>query len=182
MEKAVAIVELLSVARGVATADAMLKGGDISLYSACSICPGKYLIVVGGQVGAVKTALARGLEAGGEAVSDSMLLPNAHPDIFPALSSATEVKEIASLGVVETMSAPVAVEAADAAAKAAQGKLLEIRLGRGMGAKAFFSFTGDVSEVRTSAKAAERVAAEKGLLVDVVVIAKPHKDLPPFVV
>ena len=182
MDKALAVVELISVARGVAAADEMLKGGDVTLHVSCSICPGKYLIVAGGQVGAVKSALKAGLAAGAEAVTDSLLLPNAHPDLFPALSGATDPGALASLGVVETLSGPAAVEGADAAAKAARVRLLEIRLGRGLGAKAIFSFTGDVSEVRTAAKAAENLIAPKGLLVDLTVIPRPHKDLLPFVV
>ena len=169
MDKALAVVELISVARGVAAADEMLKGGDVTLHVSCSICPGKYLIVAG-------------LAAGAEAVTDSLLLPNAHPDLFPALSGATDPGALASLGVVETLSGPAAVEGADAAAKAARVRLLEIRLGRGLGAKALFSFTGDVSEVRTAAKAAENLIAPKGLLVDLTVIPRPHKDLLPFVV
>ena len=53
MERAIATIELISVARGILAADAMLKAADVRLYEAHPICPGKYLVVVGGQVGAV---------------------------------------------------------------------------------------------------------------------------------
>ena len=66
--------------------------------------------------------------------------------------------------------------------KSARVHLLEVRLGKGMGAKSFFTFTGDISEVRTAAKAAEGAIIEKGLLVDIAVVNKPHADLPSFIV
>lgn len=181
MERAIATIELISVARGVLAADAMLKAADVRLYEAHPICPGKYLVVVGGQVGAVEESLRAGVRIGREAVSDHMILPNVHPDVFRALAMATEPGNARAIGIVETMAAPCAIEGADAAAKAANISLLEIRLGRGMGAKAFFSFVGDVSDVHAAAEAAKRIIAPKGLLVDVVEITGPHPDLPRIV-
>ncbi len=66
--------------------DAMLKAADVTLYEAHPICPGKYLVVVGGQVGAVEESLQAGVRIGREAVSDHMILPNVHQDVFSALS------------------------------------------------------------------------------------------------
>ena len=74
-----------------------------------------------------------------------------------------------------------AIEAADAAAKAASVTLVEIRIGRGMGAKAFFSFLGEVADVHAAAEAARAVVAPRGLLVDIAEITGPHPDLPMVV-
>jgi microcompartment protein CcmL/EutN len=106
-----------------------------------------------------------------------MILPNVHPDVFAALADATDPGLPKDLGVVETMAAPVALEAADAAVKAAQVKLLEIRIGRGMGAKSFFSLTGEISNVKTAVAAARAIVGERGFLVDAVVISRPHRAL-----
>jgi microcompartment protein CcmL/EutN len=180
--KAIATIETISVARGFLVVDKMLKSADVDLITAKTICPGKFLVIVGGQVGAVKSALKAGLETGGESVSDSMLLPNVHSSLFPALACATSWEITKDLGVVETMSAPVALEAADAAAKAANITLLEIRIGQGMGTKTFFTFTGDVSDVKTAVQVSRNVVGEKGLLVDAIVISGPHKDLDNILV
>jgi microcompartment protein CcmL/EutN len=177
MEKAIATVELISVARGVLAADAMLKAAAVELYAAHPICPGKYLIVAGGRVDAVEASLESGVAAGKEAVSDFMLLPNVHEDVFRALVMGTEPKSAGAIGIVETMSAPCAIEGADAAAKAANVSLTEIRLGRGMGAKSFFSLTGEVSDVHAACEAARAIIVPKGLLVDVAEITGPHPDL-----
>ncbi len=182
MEKAIATIESISVARGFLAADRMLKAADVNLLTACTTCPGKFLIVVGGQVGAVRNALRVGLEVGAEAVIDSMLIPNVHGDVFAAIANATDVETIKDLGFVETMAAPVAIEAADAAAKAAQVKLIEIRIGRGMGAKAFFSFTGEISDVNSALSSARAIVAARGLMVDAVAISRPHKQLMDSVI
>ena len=181
MEKAIAIVELVSIARGIVVADEMLKGGAVTLYLSMTTCPGKYVIVVGGNVGSVKNALERGLSVGMEAINDSMLLPNIHPDIFPALSCSTDPGPIRSIGVIETLSAPATIEAADAALKGGQIKLIEVRLGKGMGAKSFFTFTGDISEVDSALKAGVAAIQDKGLLVDMAVVNSPHAELPAFI-
>ncbi len=181
MDRAIATIELISIARGFTTADVMLKSGNVSMLFASPICPGKYLIVVGGQVGAVENALKNGLETAGEMAVDHSLLPNIHGDIFPAIARATPVSDFKALGIVETMSAPAAFEGADAAVKAARVDLIEIRLGRGMGAKSLFLFTGEIAEARTAAAAAEKVIAGRGLLVDIAVLTRPHRDLKDFV-
>jgi microcompartment protein CcmL/EutN len=178
---AIATIELVSVARGMFTADAMLKAADVVLYEAHPICPGKYLIVVGGEVGAVKASKEAGEVAGREAVVDSMILANVHPDVFTAMAACTSPVPGRAIGIVETMSAPCAIEGADAAAKAANVVLVEIRLGRGMGAKAFFSFVGDVSDVHAAAEAARKIIEPRGLLVDIAEITGPHPDLPMIV-
>lgn len=181
MENAIATVELISIARGFVVADAMLKSGNVRLLFASPVCPGKYLIIVGGLVGAVKNALKAGQEAGGEMVDDSALIANIHRDIFPAIARATPFSGFSAMGIVETMSAPAAIEGADAAVKASKIQLVEIRLGRGMGAKSLFMFTGDVTDIKVAAEAAKNLIAEKGLLVDVEVLTRPHSDLKDFV-
>ncbi|HNT98973.1 MAG TPA: BMC domain-containing protein, partial [Elusimicrobiales bacterium] len=50
-------VELSSIAKGLETADAMLKTSDVRILVSRSICPGKYVILVSGEVGAVNAAV-----------------------------------------------------------------------------------------------------------------------------
>lgn len=177
MPTAIATIELVSVARGVLAADTMLKAANVALYEAHPICPGKFIIVIGGEVGAVKASLEAGILVGREAVTDHMLLPNVHDEVFRAFAGTSELASAHAIGVVETMAAPCAIEGADAAAKAANVSLVEIRLGRGMGAKSFFTFVGDVAEVHEAAEAVRRVIEPRGLLVDLVEITGPHPDL-----
>jgi microcompartment protein CcmL/EutN len=46
-----------------------------------------------------------------------------------------------------------------------------------MGGKAFCTVTGDVAAVQTAVNAGSRLIADEGLLVNAVVISKPHPDV-----
>ena len=49
-KEAIAMIELNSIAKGVETADAMLKTSDVDLVMAQPICAGKYMVLVSGDV------------------------------------------------------------------------------------------------------------------------------------
>jgi microcompartment protein CcmL/EutN len=83
---------------------------------------------------------------------------------------------VIAVAVVETFTICATVLAADSAAKAAQVTLVEMRLGQGLGGKAYFTMTGELDAVEAAADAA-RAAIESGLLVGIELIAAPHADL-----
>jgi len=58
--RSIGIIELNSIARGVETADFMLKAAETSLIFAKTFCPGKFMIMIAGDVGAVKAAVDAG--------------------------------------------------------------------------------------------------------------------------
>ena len=82
-----------------------------------------------------------------------------------------------ALGVIESFSVTSLIEAADAAAKAADVQLIEIRLAMALGGKAFVTLTGKVSAVQAAIDAGSSLVSEKGLLVHKVVIPRPHENL-----
>ena len=49
---AIGLIETSSIARGYEIQDAMLKAADVTLMVARTICSGKYMIVVAGEVSA----------------------------------------------------------------------------------------------------------------------------------
>ncbi len=87
-----------------------------------------------------------------------------------------------ALGIVESFSVASLIEASDAAVKAANVQLLEIRLAMALGGKAFMTITGDVAAVQAAVDAGAAVVSEKGLLVNKVVIPHPRKELMSEVV
>ncbi len=177
-EPAVAVVELISIARGVITTDAMCKKAPVSLEESAVICPGKYLIIISGPVGPVEESFQIGLEVGGEAVVDQLFLPNAHEQIVPAMRALSAVEEVDALAVVETFAAASAILGADAACKRAGVQLIELRLARGMCGKGMFTMTGALEEVETSVEAAREILErESGLLLRTEIIPRPHPDL-----
>jgi len=181
VREAIGVIETISIAVGVAVADEMAKTADIELLEASAICPGKYLILIAGDVESVNSSMTRGIEVGGDVIVDTLFIPYVHPQVFPAILAATDVEELGALCVVETFTAASSILAADAAAKAARIELVEIRLAKGLGGKGFFVMTGELFEVEAAHEAALKIARDGGTLVRSVVIPRPHGDLAPKV-
>jgi microcompartment protein CcmL/EutN len=171
------MLEFFSVAGGIQATDEMLDAAAIEILSASPVCPGKYFVMCTGDVSAVQTALNVGRKLNPDLVTDWVLLPNVEPEVFPALTGTVPVPEVHALGVIETFTGPAAILAADALVKAAACNLIEIRLNKGLGGKAFVLFTGDVSAVEAGTKAALAELEGKSLLVSYAVIPAPNPEL-----
>jgi len=175
---ALACIELSSIARGMRMCDDMAKKAPIRVLESVTVCPGKYIVVIGGSVEDVSESYQVGLSVGGPAVVDRLMLPNAHPQLFPAIEAVTNVKDIRSLGVVETFAVASAILGADVACKRAAVELIELRLARGLGGKAFFTLTGELADVEVSvAAAADALGMQSGMLLRTEVIPRPHPEM-----
>ena len=174
MGLAIGMVELNSIARGIETCDYMVKAARVDILRSSTVCPGKYQVLISGETGDVKASMAEGIKRGGECVVDTLMLPNVHPQLIPAISMTTQVPEKGAVGVLEFYSVASAISAADVAAKAASITLIEVRIGYAIGGKGYVTLTGDVGAVREAVAAAER---ESEMLVGTAVIPRPAKQL-----
>ncbi len=177
--KSIGAIELSSIGIGYRIEDDMLKSASIELLLARTICSGKYLIVVGGPVSNVETAVRTGLASAGEAIIDHLVIPNVHESVFPALGQSVTLHgdHSGALGVVETFSGTSALAAADAAAKAARVTLFRIHVAMALGGKGLCLMTGTVADVRAGVQAGAEVVRQRGLLVSEIVIPRPSKEL-----
>lgn len=180
MKNAIGLVETNSIALGIKAADAMLKTAFVELIQAGAASPGKYIAVVAGDVAAVQAAVAAGVQVAEASLLDSLVIPNLHPQVYPAIKGEARVAAVAAVAVIETFTVAGAVKAADAAVKAASVELLEVRLARGLGGKGYLTLTGDVGSVQAAAEAAERAAGEGGGHLATAVIPAPHADLKAY--
>lgn len=176
-DRSIGLIELTSIAAGFKVADTMLKAANVRLLLSRSICSGKYMVLIGGETAAVESAVAAGAEAAHGCLIDQFNIANVHPDVFVALGRTQPVDASGALGILESFNIATLIVAADAAAKAANVTLLEIRLAMALGGKAFVTMTGDVSSVEAAVAAGRRVIAEAGMLVNAVVISRPHPDV-----
>ncbi len=176
-QKSIGLIELSSVASGFSVADTMLKAGDVRLLLSRSICSGKYMVLIGGDTSAVEAAVQAGDEAAGGCLIDSLVVPNLHPDVFIAIGRTQPVEPNGALGILESFNVATLIQAADAAAKSASVQLLEVRLAMALGGKAFCTMTGDVASVEAAVAAGRKVIADAGVLVNAVVISRPHPDV-----
>ena len=178
MKKAVGLLECKSIARGIKVADAMIKTAEVDLLQASPVCPGKFLVLIAGNVSPVESALKAGVAISEGVIIDEFLLANVHEKVFPALLATNAVQpEGHSLGVIETFSAAAAIVAGDMVVKAAQVELIEIRLARGMGGKSFVTFFGDVGSVTVAVEVVEKAISQDGMLVETAVIPAPYREL-----
>lgn len=182
MSKAIGMVEFVSIARGIYAADQMVKASDVDIATANSTCPGKYIAIVYGDVAAVENSVAVGKAEAGEFYVDDLIIPNVHPEIFPAITGTTMPDSIQAIGVMETFSMATMITAADSILKAADLQAIELRLGNGLGGKAFFIFTGDVAAVQAGADAGRETGRETGLVVNIEVIPAPSDRLVPSLI
>lgn len=173
----IGFLELNSIARGILAADSMIKAAEIRLIYARPSCPGKYQILISGEVSAVDAAICAGVEAASSNVVNQLLIPRIHPQVIQAINMSTMPEYLKALGVMEFFSVTDAITAADTAVKTANIDLIEIRLGTGIGGKSFVTLTGDVAAVEASVDAGVKLAKDNGMLVEQVVIAHPDKEL-----
>ncbi|HOB99364.1 MAG TPA: BMC domain-containing protein [Verrucomicrobiota bacterium] len=176
-EKSIGLIELSSVAAGFEVADTMLKAGNVRLLLSRSICSGKYMVLIGGDAAAVEAAVEAGAVAANGCLIDSFTIANVHPEVITALGRTTPAEPDGALGILESFNVATLLQAADAAAKAAAVTLLEIRLAMALGGKAFCTMTGDVGSVQSAIAVGRRLIADAGVLVNAVVISRPHPDV-----
>ena len=177
MSKAIGIVEYKTVSAGVVAADAMVKTSDISIIEAQTVCPGKYVVIITGDLSAVDAAVHTAKVQHGNQLISSFVLGNPHESIFPAIYGATQIEEVSALGVLETYDAASMVVAADEAAKTAIVDLVEIRLARGMCGKSYMMITGEIAAVQAAIERAKQTVGQEGMYLDSSVIAHPDAQI-----
>lgn len=180
MAKAIGMVECTTVSTGFKAADDMAKAANVELLQAEATCPGKFVILIAGELSAVRASVDRAAAAYEDKVIDTFVLGNPHESIFPAIYGTAEPEKVETLGVLETYDVAAMIVAADVAAKTAIVELLELRLAKGMCGKSYMTITGSVSAVQAAIDSAKRSAGEKGMFLDESVIARPSDQLMRF--
>jgi microcompartment protein CcmL/EutN len=176
VEPALALIELDSIAAGIAAGDAMAKRAPIDILRAGTVHPGKYLVLVGGSVGDVSEALEAGREAGGSSILDVVFLPNVHPELVAAIGGSCREATGDALGVIESGTVASIIEAADAGLKGAHVRLIELRLADDLGGKGYLLFDGLVGEVEAAVEIGSgRIAGAPGMVARV--IAQLHEEM-----
>ncbi len=85
-----------------------------------------------------------------------------------------------ALGLIETVGLPTAIEAADAAMKAANVRLVGYEKTRG-GGLVIVKIRGDVGAVRAAVEAAVVSASKVGKVYGYHVIPRPHEETEPII-
>ena len=172
---AIAAVETSSIAQGLVVADAMMKQADVELLAASTLSPGRFWVLVGGDVASVRVSHRRGVEIAADALLDQLFIPQVHSGVMPAILGRVAPTDDDAVGVIETLSAASAIVAADIAAKTSPITLRDLRLANGIGGKGVVMLSGTVSDVQAAVEAGRADAQKRGLLARAVVI--PRMDV-----
>lgn len=177
------VQEFASIAIGLAALDAMVKAAPVQVLQTLTVCPGRLVLIITGDVASVEIALAAGRTAGDDVVVvDELFIPNLHPMVIPAMRGSLVAREWDALGVIESLSVTGGIAAADAMAKEAPVTVLEVRLSGGMGGKSTVKVMGPLHEVESAMKAGEEQVRRRGRLCARIVIPRPHPDVAAHLV
>ena len=181
MARAIGMVEITTVSTGFTAADEMAKAADVEVLQAEVTCPGKFVILITGELSAVRTSVDRAAARYADKVIDTFVLGNPHESIFPAIYGTAQPEKIEALGILETYDVAALIVAADLAAKTAIVELIELRLAKGMCGKSYMLLTGSVSAVQAAVDRAKAEAGEKGMFLDSSVLARPSDKLMKYI-
>ena len=177
MYKAIGVIELKSIPKGVEAADSALKSAGIEMVSAHPSCPGKYEIVLTGAISDVTVAVEHVKSRFDGYVIDASVMGRIDEQVVKALFGTQVGERGGSLGLIETFSAASIIKAADIAVKTARVGIYDLRASRGMGGKGIVMITGDVGDVTAAVEAGANYAKSISTLSSFTVIAAPHEEL-----
>lgn len=169
---ALALLEFDSIARGIEAGDQMVKRAPVEVIRAGTVQPGRYLVLVAGEVADVEEAVTAGESV--PTLVDEVFLPDIHPGVVSALRNQPGTGDGEALGVIETRTVATVIHAADAGIKGADVVIAELRLADGLGGKGYVLFVGPVAEVEA---AVEIGAAAVDATVVTAVIPQLHPEM-----
>lgn len=192
--KAIAMIELCSIAQGIVACDVALKKSSVTLVWSQAFQPGKYAFLIQGGEEEVKDAIQAAQTTSGAFLIDSLVLTQPHEQIYPLLeidhikiteNSVAKSKERENffanpqketLGIIETYGLVANLRAADAALKESDIQGLELSFSPLLGGKGCFVFCGKLEAVQASLQKGI-TQAPKNLIMHHQCIARPDAQL-----
>ena len=178
MEPALGLIELRSIAKGMSVVDSVVKKAPVQIRVANPISPGHFVLVFSGGVAEVEESFVEGLHAGGDTVLGQVFLPAVHESIPLAIAGRNMAsgEAIEALAILETFTLASTILAADVACKTAPVSMVQMRLGQGLGGKAFFVLTGELHDVEASVEAAQEKLGTDAFQ-EIQLIPRPHPEM-----
>ncbi|MFW5961379.1 MAG: BMC domain-containing protein [bacterium] len=179
MNNNIALIEFSKIAVGIKAVDEMLKAAEVNLLHSRFICPGKYSVLISGNLSNVEAALFAGLDLAKKqkAVVAKFLIANIADEVLEIIEeNSSTVKEILSLGILEYNNIAIGIRAADTAVKSSKVELVKLRLAMMIGGKSVLIFTGDTEACKQALNTIESKINNK-YLISKVLISNPSLKL-----
>ena len=173
------MIEYATISKGVAATDGMVKAAAVSLHTAKTVCPGRFIAVFSGKLAAVKAAIDFTRANYPGEMEDCFVIGRPHEGLLDALAADRPLPFDGggALGMLETTTVSSCALAADYCLKAADVRLHHIHYGFGMCGKCYFLISGSVADVEEALAAARRNISPGGAVADWTVIANPDESV-----
>lgn len=180
MNNALGIIEFRSVSKGIEVGDLLSKECNIELLFFKIICPGKFLIILSGDVESVNIAVEKSKFYGKEFLIDLNILTSVHEDIIKAIKRNYKETTIKALGIFEGTNIVCAIIALDKAMKTAEVDVVKLSLGFTAGGKGIFVITGSESNVEEAMLKAAEVVEDKRI-VNISILKAPQQQIKDMI-
>lgn len=175
----IGVIELASLYMGYVVQDAILKSANVEKMVARSICSGKYIIIVRGEIADVESSLETARNMGGFAIVNALIITNVDDKVFPAITGNTTLDSnfVDGMAVIETFSVAAAIKAADYAVQEADVFILRIHVAMAVGGKGLVILTGNIDALKSAIIPAIEFLKEDGTLAGYSLITNPHEEV-----
>ena len=171
------IAEFKSVSRGIKVADSMAKSASIKIIQASTLCPGKYVTILEGEISALKSAEKIAEAEGGRHLFSSSLISSIDEKIIGAIGGRLKDPEAGAIGVIEGPHMADLVSSSDIAVDSAPVEFIEYRLARGCGVNSFYIMTGGFSALNEAVNNAAEYLTSRGSLLAYRIIPGPDRQV-----
>ncbi|MEE8325038.1 MAG: BMC domain-containing protein [Candidatus Humimicrobiaceae bacterium] len=171
------VAEFKSVSRGIMVTDSMVKSAEVNIVQAGSLCPGKYLTILEGEISALISAGKIAGEQGGRHLFSSFTVSGIDQRIIEAIGGDLAETPDDAIGIIEGPHMADLINSSDIAVDSAAVDFIEYRLARGCGVNSFFIITGVLSAVNEAADNASRFLGERGSLIAYRILPAPDRQV-----
>ncbi len=176
---AIGVAEFKSIAYGLEMLDKMTKTASVDIVQNRTICIGKFLVTISGDVADVQASINSVKEENNDLLILAEVIPSIMDGVIEKINASIDRKDVQSVGVVEARNLSVGMLCANKIKKTAQVELLKVNMNLGLGGKSVIVFTGDIASVESAIDATKDLLMSEGLerdLIATAAIASPSRD------
>ena len=173
----IAVMEFKSIPAGIQVTDSIIKAAQVNLLLSTTLCPGKYLTVVEGELDALDTSRKVAESEGGRHLFSCEVIGGIDMRVIDAIAGRVSPLPLGAVGIVESLQMAPLINSADIAVDTAEVEFMDFRLARGCGVNSFYVITGQLSAVQEAVGQASAFLAEKGAMIADKIIPNPDRQV-----
>lgn len=146
----IGLFEFSSISDGLKMTDHILKSSNVQIFKNEIICPGKYVLLIKGELKAVNNALDRAKEEKMYSMKKAELIANISNQVFKSINNKIDVLELDAVGILETKNYIISLVLADLMIKSSKVMINKIIDRLGIFGKGVIIYSGSTSEVNNA--------------------------------